>query len=59
MSLEIKRRKLELSRVSVAREEQEFKIAEYQAQIERLMETIKIQIAKENQIKEELLKLEE
>lgn len=57
-NLELKRKRLELSRVSVAKEEQEFKIAEYQDQIKRLESMVEIQKAKEEQLKEEIKQLE-
>lgn len=57
-SIELKRKKLELSRVSLAREEQEFKIAEYQEQILRLTGMVQIQIAKEKELKAEITVLE-
>ena len=47
MSLEAKRKKLELSRVAVARQEQELKIDEYLDQIEKLKVNIEIQKKRE------------
>lgn len=54
MSLDIKRKKLELSRVEVARQEQEFKIEERMEEIKRLEAMIDIQKAKEKELKAEL-----
>lgn len=58
MSLDLKRMKLELVRVSAARAEQEFKIDEYLEQIERLKEIIKVQADKEEELKEKIRLLE-
>lgn len=58
MSIEVKRKKLELSRVQVAREEQEFKIAERQEEIARLEAMIEIQKAKEEQLKQEISEMD-
>jgi hypothetical protein len=52
--LERKKKKLELSRVQLAREEMEVKIEERLAEIERLKEFIAVQEAKEKEIKGEL-----
>ena len=57
MSLEYKKKRLELSRVSLAREEMELKIQERQVEIEKLQEYIKIQVAKELELSEDLKKL--
>jgi peptidoglycan hydrolase CwlO-like protein len=54
MSLEIKRKELELMRVETSRKELEFKIEERLEEIERLQEHIKVQTAKENEIRKEL-----
>jgi hypothetical protein len=54
MSLDIKRKKLELSRVQTAKQELEFKIDEKLEEIERLKEHIKTQEQKENQLIQEL-----
>ena len=54
MSLDLKRKQLELARVEVARQEQEFKIDEYKEQIERLLKTIDIQLATEDKLKQEI-----
>lgn len=56
--IDLKRKKLELSRVALAREEQEFKIAEYKEQISRLSATIEIQEKKEIELKAEIAALE-
>jgi hypothetical protein len=58
MSIELKRKKLELARVSVARQEQEFKIEEKMEEIERLNSLIVIQKNKENDLKLEIKTLE-
>ena len=52
--LELKRLKLELVRVSVARNEIEFKIEERLDEISRLQDHIKIQEAKEAELKEKI-----
>jgi hypothetical protein len=57
MSLDLKRKQLELARVEVARQEQEFKIDEYKEQIERLQKTIQIQVATEEKLKQEIKQL--
>jgi len=57
MSLNIKRKVLELSRVEVARKELEFKIEERLDEIERIKEHIVIQLAKENDLKKEIEQL--
>jgi hypothetical protein len=57
MSLDLKRKQLELARVEVARQEQEFKIEEYKEHIERLQKTIEIQLATEDKLKQEIQKL--
>lgn len=54
MSLDLKRKQLELARVEVARQEQEFKIEEYKEHIERLYKTIEIQLATEDKLKQEI-----
>lgn len=50
MSLELNRKKLELMRVQVARQEQEFKILEREEEISRLKSAIEIQIATEEKL---------
>ncbi len=54
MSLEEKKKRLELMRVQVARQELEFKIEERMEEVKRLEEHIKIQIEKESQLLAEL-----
>ena len=58
MSLEISRKKLELARVQVARQEQEFKILERQEEINRLQTAIEQQTAAEDKLKEAIAQLE-
>lgn len=58
MSLELKRKKLELSRVSQAKEEQAFKIEELLDQIERLKAHMKIQEEAIQKIRSELMEME-
>lgn len=57
MSLEKKKKQLELSRVRLAREEMEIKIAEREEEIKRLTEYIAVQLAKEQSLAEELTNL--
>jgi hypothetical protein len=57
MSIEIKRKKLELSRVQLAREEQELKIEEKMEEIKRLESLIEIQIKKQNELSVEIAEL--
>lgn len=54
MSLELKRKQLELARVQMARNELEFKIEEKSDEINRLREHIKIQEQKEKELVEEI-----
>lgn len=54
MSIERKKKELELRRVETARMELELKIEERLVEIERLKENIQIQLEKEEQLKEEL-----
>lgn len=54
MTLDDKRKKLELMRVQTARYELEFKIEEKLEEIERLKEHIKIQIEREKQLTNEI-----
>jgi len=56
-TIEIKRKKLELSRVELARQEQEFKIEERMEEIGRLQSTINIQKNKEQELKSEIADL--
>ena len=57
MSLELKRKELELMRVETARKELEFKIEERLDEINRLEDHIKVQLQKEADIKNELTNL--
>lgn len=57
MSLEKKKKQLELSRVRLAREEMELKIQERMEEIERLEGFIKVQHDKEVELEQELQKL--
>jgi hypothetical protein len=57
--LDIKRKELELGRVEHARKELEFKIEERMDEIERLKSHIEIQLEKEKELKEEILKLKQ
>lgn len=50
INLEAQRKKLELSRVRVAREDMELKIAERMEEISRIQDHIKIQIEKEEEL---------
>ena len=52
--LEQRRKQLELSRVSLAKEELELKILEKQEEIKRLQEAVEKQKQKENELKVEL-----
>jgi len=54
MTLDTKKKELELARVQLARQEMEFKIEERLEEIERLKSNIEIQIKKENELKAEL-----
>lgn len=58
MSLELSRKKLELMRVETARHELEFKIEERLDEIKRIQDHIKVQKEKEEQLKQEISKLE-
>lgn len=53
-SIELKRKKLELSRVELARQEQEFKIEERMEEVGRLQAMIEIQKNKEQELKSEI-----
>lgn len=57
--MELRRKKLELSRVSLAKEEQEFKIEERMEEIRRLQAMIEIQKKKEEELQVEIEKLME
>jgi len=52
--IDLKRKKLELSRVELARQEQEFKIEERMEEIGRLQSMIDIQKTKEQELKAEI-----
>lgn len=52
--IEVKRKRLELSRVQLAKQEQEFKIEERMEEVARLQATIQIQLNRENELKEEI-----
>lgn len=54
MTLERKKKQLELKRVVMAREELEFKIEERLEEIERLKSHIDVQLRKEEELKLEL-----
>lgn len=54
MSMEMKRKKLELARVELARQEQELKIEERLEEIERIKGHIEIQLKKEQELRAEL-----
>jgi uncharacterized sporulation protein YeaH/YhbH (DUF444 family) len=56
-SIDLKRKSLELSRVQLARQEQEFKIEERMEEIYRIEAMIKIQITKEEELKAEITAL--
>lgn len=58
MSLELKRKKLELMRVQTARHELEFKIEERQDEIKRIQDHIKVQKDKELELGKEIHELE-
>jgi Cu/Ag efflux protein CusF len=57
MSLEYKRKQLELARVQMGKMDLEFKVEERSAEIEKLKEHIAIQVSKEAELIEELDKL--
>lgn len=56
--IDVKRKKLELSRVQLARQEQEFKIEERLEEIARLNSNIEIQRKKEEELIAEIAALE-
>lgn len=56
-SMDVKRKRLELARVEVARQELEFKIEEREEEIKRLKDHIQIQKNKEEEIKQDIIKL--
>lgn len=51
MDLELKRKEVELMKVTAARHELEFKILELERDIERIKKTIRIQKDRENELK--------
>ena len=55
--IDVKRKKLELSRVELARQEQELKIEEKMDEISRLEAMIQIQLNKETELKAEITAL--
>jgi len=57
--LELKRKELELGRISQAKQELEFKIEESLDQIERIKQQIVMQEQREEQLKEELKQMKE
>lgn len=57
MSLDKKKKKVELMRVETARHELELKIEERLEEIERLKEHVSVQIKKEEELKKEIEKL--
>lgn len=54
MSLEVKKKKLELSRVRLGREELEFKILEKEDEVKRLKEALEKQAARETELANEI-----
>ena len=56
MSLDNKKKELELARVKLARQELEFKVEERQEEIERLKVNIEIQLKKEEELQKDLNK---
>jgi hypothetical protein len=54
MSLELKKKQLEMSRVKLAREELELKIQEREEEIRQLRKYIEAQLAKETELFKEL-----
>lgn len=57
MSIDIKRKNLELSRVQLARQEQELKIEERLEEIGRLQAMIDVQMKREQELKAEIAAL--
>lgn len=57
--MEIKRKKLELARVSLAKEELEFKILEKMEEVKRLEGMVEIQKNKQEELTKELADLED
>ena len=58
-ALELKRMELELMKVSTARHEQEYRILEFQENIDRLKPQVDIQRAKENELIEKIKEAKE
>lgn len=56
VSLELKRKELELVKVAAARAELEFKILEKEDEIDRIKQHIQAQLKREIQLREELKK---
>lgn len=56
--LDVKRKKLELARVQMAKNELEFKIEERMEEISRIQAQIQIQKEKENELSSEIKSLE-
>lgn len=54
MSLDLRRKQLELMRVEMARKELEFKIDERMDEIKRIQDNIKLQLDKEAELKKEI-----
>lgn len=57
MSLELRRKQLELMRVEMARKELEFKVEERMDEIKRIQDNIKLQLDKEAELKKEIEQL--
>lgn len=55
-NIEYKRKELELQRVQMARKEMQFRIDEFEYEIEKLRGYIVIQTTKEEDLKQELIK---
>lgn len=58
MTLDLRRKKLELMRVQTARYELEFKIEEKYDEIKRIESHIKVQKEKEDELSKEIIELE-
>lgn len=58
MSLELKRKKLDLMRIQTARADLEFKVEERLDEIKRLQDHVKIQIDAEEKLKNEIQDME-
>lgn len=57
MSLELKKKELELQRVELARKELEFKIEEKKEEMARLHDYVQVQLTKEQELKVEIQKI--